>query len=355
MTAGRIACLATAIFFVSAFVHADNKPQSAKGPITSQTRMTLIRAFNAELVYARTAFPMGEKGLAVKDGVVTPGDREVEMLIANFGPAVKAGDQTRITAIQFGKNSITFEINGGPKKKTKWYQRIQVGGSGGMVPVSPTDPNANPRGSYARLMFDKYVPDLTVDQVKQLLKPLLNFDAKSAAEAFMDTVPPKVREAIKDHRVLVGMDRDMVIYAKGRPPNKIRERDGTTEYEEWIYGQPPQDVEFVRFVGDEVVRLEIMKVNGMKTVRTEKEIDLGKPKPALAQAAGQPSTPGQGSTPGQPAPPNRPTLRRPGEEAPATPDTYSTQPPSIPGQPTPGSQPPTQGPPGGTPGPPPPE
>ena len=63
------------------------------------------------------------------------------------------------------------------------------------------------------------------------------------------------------------MNREMVMASKGRPPKKIREKDGEVEYEEWIYGEPPQDVDFVRLVGDEVVRLEIMKVDGEKIVR----------------------------------------------------------------------------------------
>ena len=83
-------------------------------------------------------------------------------------------------------------------------------------------------------------------------------------EAYLETVPPKVKEAIQNHQVLVGMNHEMVTYAKGRPPKKVREQDGETEYEEWIYGDPPQDVEFVRFMGDEVVRLETMKVDGRR-------------------------------------------------------------------------------------------
>ena len=54
--------------------------------------------------------------------------------------------------------------------------------------------------------------------------------------------------------------------------------DTGLDYEEWIYGQPPQDVDFVRIVGDEVVRVETMKVGGQKIVRTEKEVILAKPK-----------------------------------------------------------------------------
>jgi hypothetical protein len=111
----------------------------------------------------------------------------------------------------------------------------------------------------------------------------------------------------------------MVIFAKGRPPKKIRERPEEVEYEDWIYGTPPQDVDFVRFVGDEVVRVETMKVDGQKIVRTEKEVDLAKPALAAKQ---------------QERPANAPTLRRPGEEMPdATPQNPSHVPPIAPAPP----------------------
>jgi hypothetical protein len=319
----RIAAAAILVISVSAYAGAQSKAQPPQKPMTVKTRMDVIRALNAELVYARHAFPMGQKGLTLKDGAISPSENELRALLASYGAAVKPGDPTRITAVVFSKDAITLELNGGPRRKAKWYQRIQVGGMGGTVPISPQDPQTvNARGSYLRLAFDKFVPEMSVDQLKQLLKPVLNFDAKSVVEAYLDTVPPKVRDAIKNHRVLVGMDREMVTYAKGRAPRKIRERDGGTEYEEWIYGEPPQDVEFVRFVGDEVVRTEIMKIDGQKIVQTAKEVELGPPKPAAA--------------PEQPVA-NKPTLRRPGEAAPAAP------PPGT--QPGPAPMPPTQGPP----------
>ena len=104
---------------------------------------------------------------------------------------------------------------------------------------------------------------------------MLDFNARNKEQAYLDTVPPKVKEAIQAHHVLVGMNQEMVLHAKGKPPKKVRERDGDTEYEEWIYGEPPADVDFVRFVGDEVVRVETMKVGGEKIVRTRKGSDAG--------------------------------------------------------------------------------
>jgi len=312
----------------------DQKPPSEKPRLSKETRLELIRAFDSELVYIRTLFPMGKKGLTLKDGVVSPGGQELQMLIATWGPAVKPGDQARISGIDIKSDRIHFEINGGPLKKQKWYQRITVSGTGGEVPVAPSDARSNPHGSFVDLVFDRYVPELSGPELKQLLRPVFDFDAKSPLEAYLETVPPKVKEAIQNHQVLVGMNREMVVYAKGRPPKKIREKEGETEYEDWIYGEPPQDVDFVRLVGDEVVRVETMKVDGEKIVRTQKEVDIA-PKPTLAQTAET-----------QPRPSNAPTLRRPGEDLPSDvpnnspPKPVMGGPPPPPGAPDPGGNPP---------------
>jgi len=269
--------------------------------ISKQTRMDLIHTFNFELVYIRSPFPMGKTGLTLKDGQLSPGGEEMQNKLAMWGPAAKPGDQARISEILIKKDRIHFEINGGPVKKLKWYQHIQVGAGGGMTSLGPSDASANPRGSYVDLVFDNgYVPELNPQQLKDLLRPVFDFNAKSAVEAYLDTLTPKLRDAIKAHQVLVGMNREMVMASKGRPPKKIREKDGEVEYEEWIYGEPPSDVDFVRLVGDEVVRLESMKVDGQKVVHTEKEVDLS-------------STVAKSSTP-EVRPPNAPSLRRPGEE-----------------------------------------
>lgn len=329
----------------SATASGQNSPSSQKASsppphLSNKTRLELIRAFDDDLVYIRTPFPMGKKGLTVKDGVISPNGPELQMLMTTWGPAVKPGDQARITSINIKSDHIRLEINGGPVKKQKWYQRIEVGGGGGggTAPIAPSDSNANPRGSFVDLVFDHYVPELTGPELKQLLRPVFDFDAKSAVEAYLETVPPKVKEAIQNHHVLVGMNREMVIYSKGRPPKKIREKENETEYEDWIYGDPPQDVDFVRFVGDEVTRVETMKVSGEKTVRTEREVELA-PKPALAQTT-------------EPAarPANAPTLRRPGEELPNDPTVNSRSgnasplPPPPPPSPDPSGNPPSSGP-----------
>jgi hypothetical protein len=277
-------------------------PQAPR--ISKQTRLELIHLLNAELVYVRSPFPMGQEGLKLRDGVVTPSGPDLQQTLAMWGPAAKVGDPVRISDVVFRSNFVHVEINGGPIRKQKWYQHISVGGAAGDVPIAPSDPQANARGSFVDVYFDQYVPEMTGDQFKTILTPVLDFHAKSREEAYLDTVSPKVRKAIEEHHILVGMNHEMVTYAKGRPPNKVRERDADAdaELEEWIYGTPPEDVQFVRFNGDEVVRLEIMKVDGSKQVRTAKEVDM---QPETKVAKQEDPTNGHAA----------PSLRRPGEES----------------------------------------
>jgi hypothetical protein len=307
MVARRIAALLLILPLLLASGWARSKQQNPQSSqrLSKEQRLEIIRGLSAELCYARVLFPMGKKGLVLRDGnLVAPTPEDMQAMLAEFGPAVKPGDRAQITNVAIKGNTIRFEINGGPVRKQKWYQRIEIGGMGGMTPISPSNPNTNPRGSYVELAFDGHIPSLTPQQVKQMLAPVLDFSAHSPAEAYMSTLPPKVRDAIKDHKVLVGMNHEMVTYAKGRPPQKVRERDGNVDYEEWIYGQPPQEVEFVRFVGDEVVRVETMKVDGTKMVDTHKEVDIKQPTVAQQQAQTQPGE----------RPPGAPSLHRPGED-----------------------------------------
>lgn len=314
-------------------------PIPANAPhMVKQTRFEIIRDFETQLVYARTSFPMGTKGLQLKQGMITPNGEEMRQALAIWGPAVKPGDPARISLVQIKDGYIHFEINGGPLRHKKWYQRVQVSGSQGPTTQAPQmDTEANAHGSFVNLYFNQYVPEMTPQQLRALLFPVLDFNARNREQAYLDTVPPKVKEAIKAHHVLVGMNAEMVVHAKGKAPKKVREKDGETEYEEWIYGEPPADVDFVRIVGDEVVRVETMRVGGEKIVRTEKEVVLEPSDRAREAKREQEENPA-----------NAPSLRRPGEDPrdlprPATgaiPLPHAPPPP--PDQPAPG--PPTTGP-----------
>jgi len=307
--------LVAVLAVISSLAFAENTPPTR---ISKETREELVHNFSQDLVYIRTTFPMGKVGLKLKKGTITPSGEELQHLMALWGPAAKPGDQARISDVVIKDDHIRFEINGGPVRKQKWYQHIQIEGSN--QTISPGDSSANARGSFVDLYFDKYVPEITGPELKQLLRPVFDFDSKTPLEAYLDTVTQQIRDAIKGHHVLVGMNREMVIYAKGRAPKKVREHADEVEYEEWIYGTPPEDVDFVRFVGDEVVRVETMKVDGQKIVRVDKEVDLNAPTVAKTQD-GRPAV--------------APTLRRPGEEMPDSHPAYPLGTPPVAPQPTP--------------------
>jgi len=305
MNRARFPLLATAILLLSLPVLADDsKAPKSSDKMTPQTKLLIIRDLTAERVFVRTPFPMGERGLEIKEGKVSPTQEQIAQLVMQHGFAAKPGDRVVITNVLVREKSILVEINGGGKKHQKWYQHVSVGAGGGTVPLGGAPQSLEAKGSSVSLEFDKYVPELTGEQVRAMLAQVFDFKALNEAEAYEKTLPPKVQQAIKNHQILVGMDRDMVVYAKGRPPKKIRDKDDNgVDYEEWIYGNPPEEVDFVRFQGTFVTRLEIMTVDGQKIVRTEKEVDLQSREAELAAKKAEQK------------PADAPSLLRPGEQA----------------------------------------
>src|SRR5258708_1032520 len=197
------------------------------------TELQLVQLFNAEIARVRKPLPLGAKDIVVSpDGSVRPGDARLNQLAMTAGAAAKVGDQVKITTIVFKEKSVYIEVNGGPKHKSKWYEHISVGGMGGSV--GGQDPNQVPAtGSAISLEFKNHVPEMTAAELRQLLYPIFDFSLKSASQVATETLPPKVQAAVKQHQVLVGMNRDMVILAKQRPAQKFREKDEKgKDYEE---------------------------------------------------------------------------------------------------------------------------
>jgi hypothetical protein len=317
----------------SVFVLKSPEPPSSQAPVAPllravdlekrskldpQTRMHLVSLLDAEFAHVRKSLPLGDRSLVIDaEGRVTPNDQNLFQLSQMHGTAAKPGDKVQITNVTFRDKSIFFAINGGPKKKGHWYDHVSIGVGGAGGEISPTDSSKNqPTGAGLTLEFGKPIPEMTGDELKKLLSPVLDFTSKSAAEVFSESMPPKVREAIKNHEVLVGMNRDMVIMAKDRPDQKVREKDENgKDYEDWIYGRAPQDVTFVRLIGDEVTQVTIAKVGRQPIVKTEKEVDVKDGTVSLAALKASSSPQDVSQQPDQPQQPaKRPTLKREGEE-----------------------------------------
>jgi len=173
-------------------------------------------------------------------------------------------------------------------------------------------------GSRITLVFEGGIPEISSPEVKALLEPLIDFGVKTSDQAYADTLPPKLKEAIAAHEVLVGMNRRMVLAALGAPESKMREQQSSdangARYEEWIYGHVPQTIRFVRFVGDRVTMVEIAALGKPIEIHNTNEMGDFDPTPTREVAMGDKDT--KGEEEGKQAPPP-PSLRLPGEAAPA--------------------------------------
>jgi hypothetical protein len=235
-----------------------------KTELDPKTRLELLRALESEQGFAMRPFPRGHKGLTLAaNGKLEPAGESYLNTVISEGLSAKPGARVVITDIKIDRSKIVFDLDGGPDAKHRFLRHIQIsaGPEMGDPDIDPTIANAagDPVGSRLTLTFADHVPELTPVQVKALLAPLISFDVKSPVQAFTDTLPAELKNAILDHKVLVGMTTDMVLFAMGQPTTRTREMDGQMPFEEWIYGTPPQEVDFVRINGNRVIRLEVAR------------------------------------------------------------------------------------------------
>ncbi len=224
----------------------------AKEKLPKNDRLILIRELAHEIAVSKVALPRGKHGVYVDSaGKLDQGKARQEL--RSQGTSVSPGMPVEITKMTFGGDHILFEINGGGKSGKKWYQRIEVGMGTSTAPIADPQQNVQvAQGSYVTLEVKGKVENLTAVQVKQLLASVLDFERHSPTVLYSASVPPKIKEAIQKHEVIVGMDRDAVLSAKGPPDRRVREVREGTEQEDWIYGFPPH-VLLVTFDGDNVV------------------------------------------------------------------------------------------------------
>jgi hypothetical protein len=308
-------------------------------PLDERGRLDLLRNLEAEQGFAHRELPLGPGLELVANGNMFPHDDEYKKMLYDRGQSAAPGDRMEVSALKFTPDAIVIDFNGGPYAKHRFLSHISINDT----PIAQLGPQAT--GCRITLIFEHSgkqggVPAVTAAEVKALLDPLVDFKARSSAEAYANTLPPQVHEAIDSHQVLVGMDRRMVLASVGEPLRKHREHtsqdnENTPVVEEWIYGTPPQPTRFVRFRNGRVVRLEIAAIGKPIEVHDRNEI-TGPLPPALvartvAEGDAQPD-----KEEGRPAA-APPTLRKPGEvlETPNTIGKVNLPPDATPIPPTP--------------------
>lgn len=288
-------------------------------PMSTVGREQLYRFMQSEQGFAMRPLPVGNVSLKA-NGPMDPGGEKYIDELHTKGISAKPGDRVVVTNLRVRDDSIVLDLNNGPEHKHKYLRHVSVGMDPTYTnPIVPDD-GAPPTGSRITLVFPGHVPDLTGEQLEALLKPMIDFGVKSPAEAYSESLPPFLGKAIREHRVLIGMDRDMVLLAKGQPTRKEREQDGKGKsFEIWIYGESPQPVEFVRFDSNEVVRTELAKVGEPLQVQTANQMgDYWDKQPVMAAnehevKLGDRTTADESE---ENAPKAPPSLRNPGEALP---------------------------------------
>ena len=258
--------------FTTAF-DGDQQGQTAaqRGPqkttLRESSKLELIRYVSGEFAKAAKALPGGKEGFL--QYAEKPLNEEIlQRAVATHGAAVHAGEQVQITKLEFHDHTIVVDVNGGGRGKHRFLDHVQIGMGGQTSPPVRTASDAQQQtglpglqpgaGSTLYLEFNKTIPDLSPQELKQLLSPFLDFaKQRSATVQWFDTLPTDIKKAIQDRTAKVGMDREMVVAAIGKPGHKVRERDTEgNEIEDWIYGTPPDRTVFVRFTGDKVTSIK---------------------------------------------------------------------------------------------------
>jgi hypothetical protein len=233
--------------------------------LQDSSRLNLIRYVSGEFARAIKPLPAGKDGFIVHIG--QPPDFDMlDRQVATHGAAVSTGDHVQITKLEFHEKQIVVDLNGGGRGKKRLRDRIHLDMGGipttrttSTTPQDQGPPGMQPGlGSTLFLEFGKPLPDLSPDDLKKLLAPFLDFTKqRSASVQWVDTLPIEMKKAIQDRIAVVGMDREEVVAAIGKPEHKVRERDAEgNDIEDWIYGQPPSKTVFVRFTGTRVTSVK---------------------------------------------------------------------------------------------------
>lgn len=218
-------------------------------------RLEIERGLVAEFATAKVILPRSKKPLVIES--TGQYDKSAwEKALREGGPAARLGDQIQITRVEIEAKKIVLEINGGTRSG-HWYDHVEIGMGGSTSPVSTNQSGQTANGSHVALVFPGSVPSLKAAEIRRMLTPIFDFEKHSAAEQYVDKLPEPIKKAIKEQRAIEGMDRDQVLLALGKPKSKSREtnRDGD-EIEDWVYGEPPGKMTFVKFNETKVVSIQ---------------------------------------------------------------------------------------------------
>jgi hypothetical protein len=228
----------------------------AANDLKVEDKIELTRGLLAEYATAKVMLPRSKKPLEF-DANGTWDKSEWAEVAKQTGAAARTGDTVQITKLNIDEDKLVLEINHGQKRGGHWYDRVQVGMGPTVGPITQSGDSNAATGTYIAILFHKPLEPMKASDVKKMLAPILDFERRTATALYVDTLTPEMKQAVQEKRVIVGMTREQVILAVGRPAHKSREtnKDGVEE-EDWVYGTPPGKITFVTFVGEKVTKVK---------------------------------------------------------------------------------------------------
>ena len=229
----------------------------AHAQLNQNARFSILGSLIASEGAARIPMPLGKTGVEMtSEGVINR--EKLQKELAENSQAILPGKVVSITGIEFNDKSIEFEIDGGGTKKKNILSNIQIGvGGASSKQDNPNNKTPDAKGSRITLQFSNKLPkDMSAEEIKDLLNPVLDFSKQSMAKTGIEALPPEFQEAVKLKEARVGMDQNTVLLSLGQPNRRIREKDAVgVELEDWIYTGRGRRSTIVTFDQDVVVRV----------------------------------------------------------------------------------------------------
>jgi hypothetical protein len=217
--------------------------------LTFEDRVEIERGLMAEYGVLKTPLPHARSALAF-DASSGIDQNEWSKIAREEGLAARAGATVQVTKVEIGEEKITLQIDGGYNGGRKWYRNATIAAGPSSMP------NATPIGTSVAILFHKPLEPMKASEIKKILAPLIDFNPHSVTEIYAETLSPEVQAAIKSKHALVGMNKEQVTLALGRPEHKERQTDNGVELEYWTYGEAPGKFTFVTFKGDKAITVK---------------------------------------------------------------------------------------------------
>jgi len=223
-------------------------PVYANAQLSQDTRVVILGSLIAAEAEARIPMPLGKAGVEVSSNGLVHRDK-LQKELAENSQAILPGKIVSITAIEFNDKSIEFEIDGGGTKKKNILSNIQIGVGGASTKQDEREKTSGAKGSKITLLFPNKLPkDITPDEMKDFLNPVLDFSKQSINKTGIEALPPEFQDAVKAKEARIGMDSNTVLLAMGRPNRRERDENASgIEQEDWIYNGRGRRQTFVTF------------------------------------------------------------------------------------------------------------